>query len=287
MKHNYIIKFFFGILFIAFCTILYSRFIGTSGLKIKEYNISNDHIPNNFNGLKIVHFSDVHYGRTINNERLKEIVEEINSLNPDIVVFTGDLIDRTFKLTSEEENNISTILSDINPKINKYAIKGNHDYNFENWESIIKNSGFINLNNTYDYIYKEGYEPILIAGLNSLNDKDTIENRYNNIINKYNNEDIKSQYNILIMHEPDSIDNININNFSLVLAGHSHNGQIRLPQIGALVKPDGAEKYYDEYYKINNTDLYISSGIGTSILDFRLFNRPSINLYRLNKRQDA
>ena len=48
-----------------------------------------------------------------------------------------------------------------------------------------------------------------------------------------------------------------------------------------LIKPDGAKKYYDEYYKVGNTDLYISSGLGTSELDFRFFNRPSFNFYQL------
>jgi predicted MPP superfamily phosphohydrolase len=88
-------------------------------------------------------------------------------------------------------------------------------------------------------------------------------------------------YSILIMHEPDYINEIEYENFDLILAGHSHNGQVRLPFIGAIVLPPHAEEYYDEYYKINNTDLYISSGIGTSNLKFRLFNRPSFNLYRI------
>ena len=86
------------------------------------------------------------------------------------------------------------------------------------------------------------------------------------------------------MHEPDFIDEIDYRKFDLVLAGHSHNGQVRLPFIGALVKPNYAKKYYDEYYKIKNTDLYISSGIGVSEVNFRLFNRPSFNLYRLTNR---
>ena len=68
------------------------------------------------------------------------------------------------------------------------------------------------------------------------------------------------------------------------MAGHSHNGQVRLPFIGAIVKNQGAKKYYNEYYKIKNTDLYISGGIGTSTLPFRLFNRPNINFYRLRSK---
>ncbi len=85
------------------------------------------------------------------------------------------------------------------------------------------------------------------------------------------------------MHEPDFINEIDYNTFNLILAGHSHNGQIRLPFIGAIILPPGAKKYYKEYYKLNNTDLFISSGLGTSNLDIRLFNKPSFNFYRITK----
>ena len=67
------------------------------------------------------------------------------------------------------------------------------------------------------------------------------------------------------------------------MAGHSHNGQIRLPIIGALYTPEGAREYYDEHYVIDGIDLYISSGIGVSLVNYRFWNRPSINFYRLSK----
>jgi predicted MPP superfamily phosphohydrolase len=97
-------------------------------------------------------------------------------------------------------------------------------------------------------------------------------------------EKIKPVYNIMIMHEPDYVEQLEKNNFDLILAGHSHNGQVRIPFVGAIVKPIGAKKYYKEYYKVNNTDLYISSGLGTSTLDVRLFNKPSFNFYRLTNK---
>ena len=101
---------------------------------------------------------------------------------------------------------------------------------------------------------------------------------------EYFNSNNDIDYKIMLLHEPDFSDNVVDNyNVNLILAGHSHNGQVRLPVIGALHTPSYAKKYYDNYYDINGTDLYISSGIGVSTINYRLFNRPSINFYRLNK----
>ncbi len=284
-KRNHpILKFLFIILLIIFSFLLYSRFVSTSGLKIKEYKITNSIITDNINGFKIVHLSDIHYGSIINSKKLEKIVDKINLINPDIVVITGDLIDKDTKLTNEDRISIINNLTKINASIGKYAIRGNHDYNFNEWESIIVNGGFTNLDNNYDYIYKDGYDPILIAGLSSLVDKEDVINRFNKLNNNINNSKINSIYNILLVHETDFVDNIDISKYNLILGGHSHNGQVRLPFIGAIIKPKESQKYYDEYYKLDNTDFYISSGLGTSELDFRFFNRPSFNFYRLNNK---
>ena len=96
------------------------------------------------------------------------------------------------------------------------------------------------------------------------------------------NDDI--EYKIILVHEPDiTFDIVNDYSVNLILAGHSHNGQVRLPIIGAIYTPPYAKKYYDEYYDVNGTNLYISYGIGVSTINYRLWNRPSINFYRINK----
>lgn len=284
-KKHPIIKFIIIFILIIAAILLYSRFIATKGLVTKEYKITSSSIQDNFHGFKIVHISDVHYGRTTDKKDLNNMVKEVNLLKPDIVVLTGDLIDRDTKLDDDLKGEISEALSSINANVGKYAISGNHDSNFSEWENIINDSGFKNLNDTYELIYNDGYTPILLAGLSSnLNNQVDITERYNKILEYSNNENIKELYKILLIHEPDYINNIDYSNFNLILAGHSHNGQVRLPFIGGIILPNGAKKYYKEHYKINNTDLYISSGIGTSGISFRLFNKPSINFYRLTNK---
>ena len=133
-----------------------------------------------------------------------------------------------------------------------------------------------------DTIYKNSIEFLLIAGLGSGFENNNIQERFKKIQEEIDTMENTSFYNILLLHEPDFIDKINIDEFNMILAGHSHDGQIKIPFIGSVVRPKYADIYYESEYKINNTNLYISNGLGTSILPLRYFNRPSFNVYRLN-----
>lgn len=254
----------------------YMRFIGTTGLQVREYRIENEKIPNSFYGFKIVHFTDLHYKTTVSEKELKKLVKEINNLKPDIVVFTGDLVDKHVELDDNDENTLIKELNKIESTTGLYAVKGNHDYYSDSFEKVFDQTKFKVLYNSYDLIYYKGNIPILLTGISS-----EVENDMN-IEQAFSYNEMDNLYTISILHEPDSIDKIlDYSNVDLILAGHSHNGQVRLPFIGAIVRVDGGKKYANEYYKVKDTDLYISGGIGTSGYKIRFFDRPSINLYRL------
>ena len=277
-----IVSFFLIIFLLITLTIIYARYGGTSGLITKEYKIESSLIGEDFDGLKVVHFSDLHYLRVTNNDKLKEIVDEINLIKPDIVFFTGDLIDKDFTLTDKDKDDLINRLSSIKAKYGKYAVLGNHDYvkNIEIFKDIYSNSNFNLLQNSYDIIYSSNNDKLFIGGVDnySYNEADI------NKVMEYFNDNSDISYKIILVHEPDYIDNILTNyNVNLVLAGHSHNGQINIPYIKNFFLPYGSRKYYENYYKVNDTDLYISSGIGESSVNFRLFNKPSINFYRINR----
>lgn len=283
-KHFPIIKIIITIILIISAVIAYGFFIEPKLITVKEYKITIDNLPDNFNGFKIVHISDLHYGRVFDEKSLKKLVTSINEQKPDIVVLTGDLIDQDTKMTINKANNISKQLNKISATSGKYAISGNNDLKFDEWTNIIINGGFKDLNNTYDTIYKDGYQNLFIAGASSSQDKLNINNKIKTSIDYLNSFDKNGPiYKILLLHEPDVIDDITVNPYNLILAGHSHGGQIKLPLIGAFILPEGAQKYYDTHYKIKNSDLYISNGLGVSNYNFRLFNTPSYNLYRLVK----
>lgn len=267
------------LLIIILCSIfLYSRYINTKGLKVKEYSVVDGKLPNNFYGLKIVQISDIHYKVTTDYDDLKKIVNEINLLKPDIVILTGDLFDENITYDQNDFNDLTEILKSIDYNIQKYAIKGEDDLKFDNWENIISDSNFKNINNSYELVFSNGIEPILLIGIESNYENNNIEETLNNIYSEIN---LEYNFSILVIHEPDIIDYIDYSKFNLILAGHSHNGQIVIPFIGGIIKDKYAKKYYKDYYELNNTKLYISSGIGTSKYKFRFLNKPSINLYRL------
>lgn len=281
-KHFSFLRLFIFIILIIGLVIAYGFFIEPKLITVKEYKIALNSWPDNFNGFKIVHISDLHYGRVFDEKSLEKLVDSINEQEPDIVVLTGDLIDKDTNMTTSMANKISELLNKIETSSGKYAINGNNDLSFDEWTNIISGGGFKDLNNTYDTIYKDGYDYIFIAGASTIKDKVSTNDKLKTAIDYLNSfESGGPIYKILLLHEPDAIDDLSVNPFNLVLAGHSHAGQIKLPFIGAVILPEGAQKYYDSYYKIENADLYVSNGLGVSNYNFRLFNTPSYSVYRL------
>ena len=274
-KEKHIIrKIFFLIILTIIITVIYSRYVSTSGLFVKEYIIKNSNVTDSYKGFKIAHFSDFHYGRTTFIDELKNLVNDINKMKPDLIVFTGDLIDKDTKIKDDEIKMINEELKKLHSTYGNYYVTGNHDEKFDKYNELMDSSNFINLDNKSDVIYNKSNETILISGIGTEDDTKFLEDVFKN---KYN-------YKINIMHYPDYYEKIEMYDFDLVLAGHSHNGQIYIPFYGPIIKPNHAKTYYDEYYKINKTDFYISSGIGVSDFNFRWFNRPSYNLYILTNK---
>ena len=261
------------IIFIILCILgfIYARFIATAGFIVKEYNVTSEKLPESFNGFKIAHISDIHFA-SVGKDKLDSVVKEINIMKPDVVVFTGDLYDRFSNLTDDMKNKIIDSLSKIEAPLGKYAVSGNHDYEHDGYKEIIESCGFTYLHNESKLIYSKGNTPIEIVG-------------YPSIIKDEPNYDIEltDNYKIALIHEGDVYEKIENKNFNLVLAGHSHGGQVRIPIIGAVkfMLPEYAKKYYEEHYTQNDTEIYVSYGLGESEYYLRAFNRPSINFYRL------
>lgn len=262
-------KFIFIIIIFLFILFLWALYIDTTGVKVKEYKFESASLPLGFDGIKIIHFSDTLIKSEKEIKHLEQVVKKINNLNPDIIVFTGDLTFDKKKLNDKEREKIIKLLSSLEANLYKYAIAGDNDS--EDVKEMFKESNFTFLDNEAVYLFNESIEPIVISGGNKITDEVY-----------YLEENIPYNFAITLTHKPDNFDNINSPvSTNLVLAGHSLGGQVRVPFWGAVIRKNGAKKYTDDYYTKNNSALYVSYGIGTEKSPFRLFNKSSINVYRL------
>ena len=271
-----------GFLIIIFIILIYSRFVGVIGLDTNEINLSTN-IVDSYDGLKIVHFSDIHYKKVITEKRVSELISEINRIKPDIVLFTGDMLDQDYKMKNTDVNFLIEELSKIETRYGSYAIMGDQDVDQEDTlKNIYIQSNFTLLKNETVLIHNENNDKILLTGLNRYLDKESnIEQALDPTLNT---DDIT--YRIALIHEPDYIPTIlkKYPNINLILSGHSIHGSIKVPLIKKLLLPKGSREYTKEEEHLDNTDIFVSNGIGVNNINFRLFNTPSINFYRIHRK---
>ena len=191
-----------SIMLIFFLILLYSRFVGTIGLETNEFSIKTN-LNDNFNGLKIIQFSDLHYKKVITEKRIKELINEINKNKPDIVFFTGDLLDKDYKLENKDINFLITELKKIKTTYGIYAIMGDNDYsNEEILKNIYLQSNITLLNNESIYIYNEFNDKIILQGFGSYLKNFDLNKTISSL------EEDNTTYKISLVHEPDAINDI-------------------------------------------------------------------------------
>ena len=205
------------------------RFVGNMGLVVREYPVYIDNLDNELDGLKIVQFSDIHFNQYTSYEKIETLVNSINKANPDIVIFTGDLIDKSYVIDNDNKEKLIKEFSKINAKIGKYAIYGDEDGS--NFKDIFDNINFEILDNEVCNIYIGSSLINLIA----------VDSKYETFdLPNFDDDNLV----IAITHKPDLADKI-VADFrpDIIMAGHSLNGQIILPIFGPLMKKEGAKKY--------------------------------------------
>lgn len=255
----------------------YSREIEPKLLDVNHHKIINPSIPSSFNRFKIVQFSDTHLGFQYNAQQLKKLVKKINALKPDIIFFTGDLMDTPNQYN--EANIIIPLLKELEAPFGKFAIYGNHDhggYGTDIYKSIIEESGFNLLLNSHQQIELIDGSSFYVIGIDdAMLGKPDIRTAIEGVPD--------DSYKILLSHAPDLADEAKNFNIQLQLSGHSHGGQVKIPFAGALVIPPYAEKYKEGFYKIGSTPLtlYVNRGLGTTRLPFRFLCKPELTVYSL------
>ncbi|MFS0861298.1 metallophosphoesterase [Fredinandcohnia sp. 179-A 10B2 NHS] len=255
---------------------IYARYIEPKQIQITNHTIMHPLIPADFHNKKIVQFSDTHIGHYFDLDQLTRVVNIINGLKPDILFFTGDLMDEPNKYAAV--NHLVPILSELQAKHGKFAIYGNHDhggYGSEIYKNLMKQTDFSLLMNSSTSITINNSK-ITVAGLD-----DVMLGRPDFLTTFKGIE--PSSYTILLSHEPDIAERASDTGAHLQLSGHSHGGQIQLPIIGPLITPPLGSKYYEGKHTVgeNKMQLFVNRGLGTTRLPLRFLSKPEISVYTL------
>jgi uncharacterized protein len=288
-------RFIFGLL-ISFMVSLaiWSFFIEPNQLIVKQHNLKLGNWSRELNGFKIVLISDIHSGSNfINEEKLNEIVESANAENADMILLLGDylspqILDRR-KLKMPLET-MARNIKGLRAKFGVFAVLGNHDNEFGHniVRSEFEKIGYKVLENEAVSLEKNG-QTIRLLGLSDvLQESDPREYRENavNALNRIGNYDGKI---VAFTHNPDMVEYLTGDyrislDFSLFLAGHTHGGQCSFPIIGAPIVPSTfGQKYASGFVRENDVDIFVSTGIGTSIIPVRFGVPPEISVLTLEK----
>ena len=257
---------------------------GNTDLEIYKYNVKSEDIPSEFDNFRIVQISDLHnteFGE--NNEKLLLMLKQADA---DIIAITGDMID-------SRNTDVDVAISFAQKAVNiapVYYVNGNHESRvsgeYEKLKQGLTDAGVTILENSSADI-TIGDEAITLIGINDPTFcmefvDDTMEqNIAHQLVNVIPDND---NYKLLLAHRPEYFD-VYAGNVDLVLSGHAHGGQFRIPFIGGLVAP--GQGFFPEYYEGShikeNTEMIVSRGIGNSIIPFRINNKPEIIVAELTK----
>ena len=257
---------------------------GNTDLEIYKYNVKSEDIPSEFDNFRIVQISDLHnaeFGE--NNEKLLLMLKQADA---DIIAITGDMID-------SRNTDIDVAISFAQKAVNiapVYYVNGNHESRvsgeYEKLKQGLTDAGVTILENSSADI-TIGDEAITLIGINDPTFRmdimdDTMEqNIAHQLVNVIPDND---SYKVLLAHRPEYFD-VYAGKVDLVLSGHAHGGQFRIPFIGGLVAP--GQGFFPEYYEGShikeNTEMIVSRGIGNSIIPFRINNKPEIIVAELTK----
>jgi uncharacterized protein len=264
-------------IFLSTSSYTYARYVEPKHFVVTKHVIQHSLIPKAFDGTKIVQFSDTHLGHFFELEQLQYVINKINYLQPDIVFFTGDLIDKPNRYPYVK--NIAPILQQVRAPLGKFAIYGNHDhggYGTEIYEKIMEESGFDLLVNEHRIITLLDKSKIIIAGIDdAMLGKPNIKKTFQGIP-----EDV---YTIVLMHEPDIANEIEMFRPHFQLSGHSHGGQIQVPFYGPLITPPLATHFYEGFYQVGTSNmlLFVNRGLGTTRMPYRFLSKPEIACFTL------
>ena len=285
---------------IALCltALAYSYFIEPHRLVVSETTLQIKGLDPAFEGLRIVAVSDIHAGsHGVDAARMREVVDEINAQDADVVVLLGDYVsqlndgkpirERQLRMPVES---LTTGLAGIQAKYGVYAVLGNHDgwYNNQAVADALRLAGIRVLENEVAFIERGGRKLRLFGMRDHLHMGTwaTFDNDMRRAIASYE----RTGGIIVLQHSPDVFPVVNAfktfgDEFKLMIAGHTHGGQVRFPVLGTPIVPSAfGQKYAGGHIREDGKDLFVTTGIGTSMLPFRFLVPPEIAVLTLRSK---
>lgn len=254
-----------------------------TAIELNEYQIKSEKLLKSFDGFRIVQISDLHNAEM--GEENSKLLELIENAEPDIIVITGDIID-----SYHTDIEVSLRFVEKAVKIAPcYYVTGNHEARFsrevlQDFEEMLKGYGVQVLHDESVMLEKDG-EYILLAGLDdptfASNHKGI---RYSNLSTHIKELFPEDGFHVLLSHRPELFETYVEADVDLVLSGHAHGGQFRLPFVGGIVAPNqGLFPEYDAgLFAEDGTNMVVSRGIGNSIIPVRFHNRPEVIVVELS-----
>lgn len=242
-------------------------------------DIENEKIPTEFGGFKIAHISDLH-----NHQWGEKLIEKIKKENPDLIAITGDLVD-----SRKTDFDISLqFIKDISKIAPIYYVTGNHEARLEDYHILKERleKADVNMMDDQSLLIEKGNNKIQILGIQ---DPDFVERTtgggiQSEIVRAKLNDILDEKYfNVVLIHRPEHFEQYVDIGADLVLTGHAHGGQFKIPFLGGLVAPNQGflPKYSEGIHTERNTDMVVSRGLGNSIIPVRINNMPELIIIQL------
>jgi uncharacterized protein len=247
-------------------------FLEAKWCRVVRQTIRLPRLPAAFRGTTLAHLSDVHHGPFVPLAYVRHIVDLTNSLEPDLVLFTGDYVSRSSRYIAPAMET----LGKLEARLGRFAVLGNHDH----WESAVESRQALDdtrislADNTGFWIEKGGAR-LRICGVGDLwTDRQNLPAALGDATER--------DAVILLSHNPDFAETLEDRRVGLILSGHTHGGQVVLPGFGAPIVPSRyGQKYLHGLVQGPRSQVFISRGVGTVTPPVRFFCRPEIVLITL------
>ncbi|MBN1943510.1 MAG: metallophosphoesterase [Phycisphaerae bacterium] len=245
------------------------------GFRVTHHTFRLPGLGDGWDGAKIAQITDVHVGRWSDFDDARRVVEMTNDLNPDVVALTGDYVSRASAITSA----LVEVFRDLRAK-EKYAVLGNHDYwaDAPRVAAALESAGIPLLTNKH-VLLRRGGDLLCLAGVNDVWSINPPPDATAALAGAPENVP-----RIVMSHNPDYAEvaprDVKID---LMLAGHTHGGQVRLPLLGPLILPIQHRKYAEGWVQGPTCPVFISRGLGMVTVPIRFNCPPELPLITLRK----